>query len=174
MADITEKAPGSLSRVFVHRPDRVAAAWRRVRFSEARTSRLPDNLLDDVVESFVRELGAMLNGASGSPWSRTRGVLRLSPERGPQGLHEEFAALRRCLADACDVLGGTPEERARIDIALDEAVKSAIDHFRQMADPSLPAPEVRFGGLLVEYFERPSEHKVVTAPDSDSAPVAFQ
>jgi hypothetical protein len=173
MAETKEQAPGSLSRVFVHRPDRVTAAWRRVRFAEARTSRLPDNLLDDVVESFVHELGAMLTGAPGSPWSRTRGVLRLSPERGTQGLHEEFAALRRCLADACDVLGGTPEERARIDIAVDEAVKSAVNHYKHVADPSLPAPEIPFGGLMVEYFERPSTHKA-EGEQEPTAPVAFQ
>jgi hypothetical protein len=154
MADETTKGTSSIARVFTLQPDRVAAAWRRVRFAEARSSQLPDNLLDDVVEPFIRELGAALSGAKGSPWSRTRGVLRLSHQRGAPGLYEEFAALRRCLNDAVDALGGSSQERLLIDLAVDEAVSSAVSHFHQMMDPSRPAPEICFGGLLVESFER--------------------
>lgn len=147
-------AAAKVAKVFDQQPDRVAAAWRRVRFSECPKGQVPDNLLDDVVENFVREIGAKLAGAKGSPWSRTRGVLRIAPERGVQALFEEFHALRRCLFDAAEVLGGTPSERAIISAAVDEAVESSAALYGALTDPLAFNLTVPFGGLVVEYFER--------------------
>jgi len=62
----------SVARVFTQQPNRVAAAWRRVRYSlTPRNER--ENLLDDVVES-VTVVAAALGGDSGvigaAHWSR--------------------------------------------------------------------------------------------------------
>lgn len=144
-------------RVFRQRPERIAAAWRRVRQAEGPPREGGLNLLDELVEPFVREVGDALAGTPGSPWSRTRGVLRLSMERGVRGLYDEFASLRRCLNDAVDALDGGPLERALINGAVDEAVDSAVAEYQRLENPAAPAPEVRFGGLVVELYERPQK-----------------
>jgi hypothetical protein len=149
------KAASRVSRVFVQQPDRVAAAWRRLRKAQLgeRAASMP--LLDELIESFVREVGRSLLGTTGSPWSRTRGVLRISAERGARALFDEFSALRRCLADAVEALEGTVEERRQISWAIDEAVDSAVAISQQMADPRAEGPLVPFGGVVVEVFEQP-------------------
>ena len=153
MAQASSSVTASVARVFTQQPDRVAAAWRRVRFAQAKHTAVPSNLLDNVVEPFVRELGSYLAGKPGSPWSRTSGVLRISPERGARGLYEEFAALRRCLQDALEVLGGDGSQRAAVNAALDEAVDSSVALFQLTQDPTGESPRVPFGGLVVEFFE---------------------
>jgi len=153
------------ARVFAQQPDRVAAAWRRVRYAEGRKGEVPHNLLDDVVEPFICEVGRGLSGNPGSAWARTRGVLRLSPERGVRALYDEFAALRRCLVDALEVLGGTDEDRNTINRAVDEAVDSAVASFQQLSDGRAEAPRVPFGGLVVEFFERPSPARTRATPE---------
>ncbi len=145
---------GSAARVFSAQPDRVAAAWRRLRYAEGKKGEVPNNLLDNMVEQFVSEVGRSLAGARGSAWTRTQGVLRVSVDRGARGLYEEFSALRRCMVDALDVLGAGAEERAVVNQALDEATQSAVALAQRFTDPDADAPEVPFGGLVVEYFER--------------------
>ncbi|MFP2912748.1 hypothetical protein ACLESD_48620 [Pyxidicoccus sp. 3LFB2] len=105
-----------LARFFRQQPDRIAALWRRMRLAtEAEGSVHVLGQLDGLVEPFIREVGRTLEGEETSPWSRTRAVLRLSPERGARALYDEFAALRRCLVDAAEVLGGGDWERERIN-----------------------------------------------------------
>ena len=157
MAERAQRGAG-VARVFMGQPERLAAAWRRVRFAEARKEGTPPrNQLDSVVEPFIREVGRSMEGKEGSPWSRTRAVLRLSPERGARGLYDEFAVLRRCLVDAVEVLGGGDPERAVVNRALDEAVDSAVALQQRLVDLQAEGPRVPFGGLVVECFERPSE-----------------
>jgi hypothetical protein len=149
-----------VARVFAEQPERLAAAWRRVRFAEARKDgQAPRNQLDSVVEPFIREVGRSMEGKDGSPWSRTRAVLRLAPKRGMGALHEEFAALRRCLVDAVEALGGGDEERAVVNRALDEAVDSAVALMERLTHPSAPRPRVPFAGLVVQFFERSQESR---------------
>ncbi|WP_224362034.1 hypothetical protein [Hyalangium versicolor] len=159
---MTERAKrtAGVARVFTHQPDRLAAAWRRVRCTGSSQVHPPQGLLDGLVEPFIRELGQSLSGDRTSPWSRTRAVLRLSPDRGARGLYDEFAVLRRCLVDAVEVLGGGDAERAVINRCLDEAVDSAVALLQRLKDTSAEAPRVPFGGLVVEWFERPSEPRV--------------
>ena len=165
MAERARRMAAGAARVFSQQPDRVAAAWRRVRYAEGRKGEVPHNLLDDVVEPFICEVGRGLSGAPGSAWARTRGVLRLSPERGVRALYDEFAALRRCLVDALEVLGGTDADRDVINRAVDEAVDSAVAYFQQLSDGRAEAPRVPFGGLVVEFFERPTPSRTRTAPE---------
>ncbi|MFE8597626.1 hypothetical protein KYC5002_19160 [Archangium violaceum] len=144
-----------MARVFAGQPERLAAAWRRVRFAEARKDGGPPrNQLDSVVEPFIREVGRKLEGKEGSPWSRTRAVLRLEPGRGARALHEEFAALRRCLVDAVEALGGGDAERAVVNQALDEAVDSSVALMERLGNPLAPRPRVHFAGLVVQLFEK--------------------
>lgn len=148
----------ALARFFHQQPDRIAALWRRTRLASHEVEG-PDAFLgqlDGLVEAFIREVGRTLDGEETSPWSRTRAVLRLSPERGARALYDEFAALRRCLVDASEVLGGGDWERERINRAVDEAVDSAVALLQRLRDPRVEGPRVPFGGLVVEYFERPS------------------
>ncbi|MFL5321151.1 MAG: hypothetical protein ACJ790_15940, partial [Myxococcaceae bacterium] len=84
-------------------------------------------------------------------------VLRVSHERGPRGLYEEFSALRRCLTDALDVVGATAEVRADVNAAVDEAVDSAVAHGQLLLNARGEQPNVPFGGIVVEYFERPAQ-----------------
>jgi hypothetical protein len=154
MAERARRVAAGAARVFSQQPDRVAAAWRRVRYAEGRKGEVPHNLLDDVVEPFICEVGKSLAGDPSSAWGRTHAVLRLSRERGVRALYDEFAALRRCLVDALEVLGGSDEERTTINRAVDEAVDSAVAYFQRLADPGADAPRVAFGGLVVEFFER--------------------
>ncbi len=108
---MTERSKRSVgvARVFTQQPDRLAAAWRRVRCLGASQVHPPNSLLDGLVESFIREVGHSLAGLESSPWSRTRAVLRLSPERGARGLSSGyypsdrsdvtgFASVTACLA----------------------------------------------------------------------------
>ncbi|MET0402191.1 MAG: hypothetical protein ABW123_07285, partial [Cystobacter sp.] len=75
MADHARRR-AAVARVFVGQPERLAAAWRRMRFAEARKDGAPPrNQLDSVVEPFIREVGRGLEGTEGSAWSRTRAVL---------------------------------------------------------------------------------------------------
>lgn len=148
----SESKSSRLARVLQERPERVAAAWRRLvhaRRDEANTVLL----LDEVVEPFLRELGAALEGASGSPWRRTRGMLRLSAVRGARTLHEEFSALRQCLFDAVEVLGAGAGARLLLEAALNEATDSAVALAEKLRDPGSKGPRVPFGGLCVEVFE---------------------
>lgn len=156
---MTERARrgAGVARVFVGQPERLAAAWRRVRASEGRKDGAPiRNQLDSVVEPFIREVGRSLEGKEGSPWSRTRAVMRLEPKRGARALHEEFTALRRCLVDAVETLGGGDAERAMVHQALDEAVDSAVATLERLSHPLAPRPRVPFAGLVVQFFEKPS------------------
>ncbi len=57
--------------------------------AQGRAALLP--LLDTLVEPFVREIGKRIAGGDQSPWTRTQGVLRVSPERGVRALYEEFS-----------------------------------------------------------------------------------
>lgn len=155
---MTERARrgAGVARVFVGQPERLAAAWRRVRFAEVRKDGAPPcNQLDSVVEPFVREIGRKLEGKEGSPWSRTRAVLRLAPRRGVRALHEEFAALRRCMVDAVETLGGGDVERAVVNQAVDEAVDSAVAMMERLGNPIAPRPRVPFAGLVVQFFDKP-------------------
>ncbi|MFP2933590.1 hypothetical protein ACLESO_52310 [Pyxidicoccus sp. 3LG] len=159
-----------LARFFRQQPDRIAALWRRMRLATAEagtpsSSRADLGQLDGLVEPFIREVGRSLEGEETSPWSRTRAVLRLSPERGARALYDEFAALRRCLVDAAEVLGGGDWERECINRAVDEAVDSAVALLQRLKDSRADGPRVPFGGLVVEYFERPSRVKR-TRPDA--------
>jgi hypothetical protein len=143
------------SRVFRERPDRVAAAWRRLRSAQLPVGETPQYLLNDVVEPFIREVGASLSGAPGSPWSRTRGVLRISPSRGAPELYDEFSALRRCLLVSLEALGATDDERVRVEEAVDEATHSAVAIQSQL-EKQVPAapPPLPFGGVVLEVFEQ--------------------
>ncbi len=154
MAERARRGTG-VARVFAGQPERLAAAWRRVRFAEARQNGTPPhNQLDSVVEPFIREMGRSMEGVEGSAWSRTRAVLRLAPKRGSRALHEEFAALRRCLVDAVETLGGGDEERAVVDEAVDEAVDSALAMMARLGSPLAPRPRVPFAGLVVQFFDK--------------------
>src|SRR5919106_3484339 len=96
--------------LFIERPERIAAAWRRERYQEAARGSSARNLLDDVVEDFIRQIGHTLAGDAGSAWGRTTGVLRLSVARGTRALCEEFGTLRGCLLTALKVLDASPRE----------------------------------------------------------------
>ncbi len=159
MTERAKRAAG-VARVFTQQPDRLAAAWRRVRCMGSSQLHPPQSLLDGLVEPFIHEVGLSLIGDPTSPWSRTRAVLRLSSERGARGLYDEFAVLRRCLVDAVEVLGGGDPERAVVNRSLDEAVDSAVALLQRMKDASAEEPRVPFGGLVVEWFDQPSEPRV--------------
>lgn len=148
---------GAAARVLLQQPQRLAAAWRRVRHVELRREGQPSGaapLLDGLVEPFLREIGASLVGAPGSAWERTPGVLRLSQARGARALYVEFAALRRCLEDTLDALQASDAERRTVSRALDEAVDSAVALLERLASPGAEGPRVPFGGLVLEVFER--------------------
>jgi hypothetical protein len=157
-----------VARVFAEQPERLAAAWRRVRFAETRKDgQAPRNQLDSVVEPFIREVGRSMEGKEGSPWSRTRAVLRLAPRHGGRALHEELAALRRCLVDAVEALGGGDEERTVVNRALDEAVDSAAALMERLTNPLALRPRVPFGGLVVQFFERSESARVQPSAGED-------
>lgn len=153
MAVHTSRQSGSVARVFAQQPDRVAAAWRRLRYAALPEGQLRNNLLDDVAEPFVKEIGAALGGEHGSAWARTQAVLRISRARGAVALWDELTALQRCLLDACDALGGSELERQLIKMAVEEALRSAHDHYRYLFEGAEP-PRVPFGGLVVEQYEQ--------------------
>ncbi len=170
MADRARRAAG-VARVFEGQPERLAAAWRRVRYSELKKNGTPPrNQLDSVVEPFIREVGRTLEGAEGCAWSRTRAVLRLTTQRGSRVLNDEFAALRRCLLDAVETLGGGDSERAVVNQALDEAVTSAGELVEHLANPFAPKPRVPFAGLVVQCFDKPARAREKTRSGEKHAP----
>ncbi|HEX8438529.1 hypothetical protein [Archangium sp.] len=172
MAERARRAAG-VARVFEGQPERLAAAWRRVRYAETKKNGTPPrNQLDGVVEAFIREVGRNIEGKEGSPWSRTRAVLRLAPKRGVRALHEEFSSLRRCLVDAVEALGGGDAERAVVNRAVDEAVDSAVALLERLANPLAPKPRVPFAGVVVQLFERSSGSVRVRPTVEDEGRVA--
>ncbi|EPX55816.1 hypothetical protein D187_008377 [Cystobacter fuscus DSM 2262] len=170
MAEHARRRAG-VARVFVGQPERLAAAWRRMRFAEARKDGSPPcNQLESVVEPFIREVGRTLEGVEGSAWSRTRAVLRLSSRRGSRVLNDEFTALRRCMLDAVETLGGGDAERAVVNQALDEAVSSTEELVEHLANPFAPKPRVPFAGLVVQCFEKPARAREKTHSGEKHAP----
>lgn len=155
-----------VARAFTAQPERLAAAWRRMRFAEARRDGQPfRNQLDSVVEPFIREVGHSLEGQPGSAWQRISAVLKLSPARGVRVLQDEFSALRRCLVDAVETLGGSDAEQAVVNQALDEAVASTTALMEHLTNPFYaPKPSEPFAGLVVQLFE-----KSATAPARSQA-----
>jgi hypothetical protein len=172
------KSNGVAGRVFVDQTERVAAAWRRSRHGLGSTTGETLSLLDSVVESFIREIGRTLQGDATPAWSRTRGTLRVSSSRGAPPLLEELTALRRCLLDALDVLGGSTDERVTVRSAINEAISSVSASCNQFADPEAPPPTIPFGGIVVEYFEPPAQTLFSSRSDRQvaeaGAPWAFQ
>ncbi|MBX5483147.1 MAG: hypothetical protein IRZ16_15090 [Myxococcaceae bacterium] len=159
---------GNAGRILVEQPERLAAAWRRERYSERGGNAVPENLLDGCVETLIRELGHSLMGAKGPAWCRARGVLRLSLARGEHGLHQEFATLRRCLFDALVVANATGAEHHRLLQEIDAAAESAIALLRRLANPGLPLPRFAFGGLVIELIEPQPRH--ATGAETSWAP----
>jgi hypothetical protein len=162
-----EQRSAVVARVLARRAERLAAVWRQVRFSEVMLSGRPwMNQLDGVVESFIHELGRTLAGEAGSTWSRTRGLLRLAPQRGRKALLDEFATLRRCLSDAVSMFGGHSGDHAAVEQSLQEAQDSALALLDAMEQPGMPAPQVRFGGLVIRLFEHAPQEQAQLAGDS--------
>ncbi len=159
------------AKVFTNQPERIAAAWRRVLYSHSGNEGVPDNLLDGVVEEFIRQTGRSLEGASGPAWSRTRGVLRISTSRGPKVLFNEFGALRRCLLDALGVIGGTPRDASTVTQCIQQAAESAAAYHRRLIDPDAPEPKVPFGGLVLEVVEPRRRPVLVAHPNPPEAPL---
>lgn len=139
--------------LFTGQPDRLAAAWRRERYTETPAGTSTQNLLDNVVEEFIRQIGRTLSGAVGSPWSRTRGVLRISVARGTTALIEEFGTLRRCLVDAMRVVGAEERDERVVEKAIEEAAECAVAYWRRLHNPMMPRSRAHFGGLVVEIVE---------------------
>jgi hypothetical protein len=168
MTERAKRAAG-VARIFTQQPERLAAAWRRVRGMGNPKASAAHSLLDGLVESFIREVGMNLAGAETSAWSRTRAVLRLSSERGARALYEEFALLRRCMVDAVEVLGGGDSERAVVNRSVDEAVDSAVALLQRLKDVSAEGPRVPFGGLVVEWIERAAEVRTLPGAEGQRA-----
>lgn len=135
--------------LLAERPERVVTAWRQTLSNFAEQP----HMLEGTIEPFLRELSHHLRGEPGSPWSRTRGVLRLSARGGQQALDAEFASLERCLVTTLGVLGGRAGTRARLREALTEAHASASAYLARLYDPLAPPPRVPFGGLVIERIE---------------------
>ena len=135
--------------LLAERPERVAAAWRRTLSGFAEQP----HMLEGAIEPFLRELSGHLRGEPGSPWSRTRGVLRLSARSGQQALDAEFGSLERCLVTTLRVLGSSGGTRARLREAIAEAHASASAYLARLFDPLAPPPRVPFGGLVIERIE---------------------
>jgi hypothetical protein len=140
----------------LNQADRVAALWRKAQAIGA-SRYAPVFLLDAVVEPFIREIGRSLEGAEGSAWTRTAGVLRLSHERGLRSLLMEFDGLRRCLVDALGTLASSDEDVALVEQCVNEAAESAAALFHRVTDPTVNPPKVQFGGLVVQFFEQAAE-----------------
>jgi hypothetical protein len=162
---------GAAARLMIEQPERLSAAWRRELWTRTGDERDPaQNLLDGVVEDFVRRVGMMLEGRLDVPWSYTRGVLRLCSSRGASSLYDEFAALRRCLLDALETLGGSAGEAQAVIDSVDEALASAVALYRRMNSPDAAPPVVPFGGLVVELFERRHDDRDTALGDRVSSP----
>ncbi len=144
---------GSTERFLDQQAARLAATWRRIRRTQTGEGPPAVQMLDGVVEPFLRQLAASLRGADGSAWARTRGILRLSPARGVEHLNLEFDALGVCLSGTLSTLGAPPPVRSLVLEQLREARASAKVLLKRLRDPAAPGPQVPFGGLVVECFE---------------------
>jgi hypothetical protein len=136
--------------LFAREPERLAAAWRRERAATEGGDRSPNNLLEGVIESFVRQIGLGLSGIDGSPWGRTMGVLRVSAHCSSEKICDEFGALSRCLLDALGAMAAPSHESARVIRYIVEAAESMVTLHRRHFDHLGPEPAVPFPGLVVE------------------------
>ena len=96
----------------------------------------------------------MLSGKPGSAWAFTTGVLKLTPELGVAPLAREFHALDRCLSDVLEVLRASVNERLLCEQAFFEAQASAHAYLQRLLDANAKPPQILFGGVVVERFER--------------------
>lgn len=146
-AQATQKA----SQVFSCHAERLASAWRNARHQD-RHPFIFHSSLDSLAECFIQEIGNMLNGSPGAPWTRCQGVLRLCRHHGAEWLCEEFTSLRRCLFDALEALETPPSCLTSVHLAFDQALSSALTYLECLGHIPSPLPEVPFGGIVVEIF----------------------
>jgi hypothetical protein len=139
--------------LFARNSERLAAAWRRERAATEGGDKAPDNLLEGVVEDFVRQVGLGLSGVDGSPWGRTRGVLRVSRIYTPEKICDEFGTLSRCLLDALGATASPSHESARVIRYIVEAAECVMTLHRRRFHQVGPEPAVPFAGLVVERME---------------------
>ncbi|MGQ0508227.1 MAG: hypothetical protein ACT4TC_23255 [Myxococcaceae bacterium] len=134
-----------------------------------QTGAIASNLLDNVIDFFIREIGNQLEGAPGMAWARTSGVLKVSPERGEESLATEFDDLLHCLEDVVDGVSGSPEERVLVHRCIDEASASAASLHQHVIEGSIESPlAIPFGGVVIEFFEDAvAQQQNVTATDPD-------
>ena len=142
---------GLSAQLLLQRPERVAEAWQSARCVE-EGGEPQERILEGVIVSFLREIGAQLAGARGSPWERTTGVLKLCAKEGTAPIYSELGTLRYVIDSALDVLKASLGERMIADGAIDEALASAVLAHQQLRHPERPAQDLHFGGVVVERF----------------------
>jgi hypothetical protein len=139
-----------LADVLVSRAPQLTQAFRVRAAGDAG----PVPQLEGVVEPLLRELGHSLaepHDLPGAAWGRTGGLLRISHARGEEGLSHEFHLLRHVLAQVSQHLNAPPEELKAVFGMLRAAEAHAVAVSRhRVAQPHLPPPLARFGGVVVE------------------------
>jgi len=151
----TKEVPSLAARLLLQRPERVAEAWQCARYAEegdGAPEHMLGGVLEGVVVSFIREIGAQLAGTPGSAWERASGVLKLCEREGTGPIYRELATLRRVLDSALDALKATLEERLMANGAIDDALTSAVLAYEHLRHPERPAANLHFGGVVVERF----------------------
>jgi hypothetical protein len=143
----------TLGHPFAREPERLASAWRRVRVAQMGGDEAPDNLLEGVIEDFIRQMGLGLSGMEGSPWGRTVGILRVSARLGPGQICDEFGALSRCLLDALGAMAAPSKESSKVIGYIVEAAECVLTLHRRWFDRVGPEPAIPFLGLVVERME---------------------
>jgi hypothetical protein len=134
----------------------LAGVWRRLHcHGDARRAQEVAQL-EGVIEPLIFELGRQLAAPvedDAAPWARCRGLLRLrvGADRGP--LLQEFALLTEVALGYADRAGATESAKAELRRLLQMSAQLACSELAHRVDPRQPAPEVPFGGVVVEIFE---------------------
>jgi hypothetical protein len=154
---IERTAPRGLGAALQASSAVLASQWRRRHYRSDPQQLRQMSMLDLMVESLIFEVGRSVDSADiedhpDAAWERTRGVLRLSIERGVAGLDNEFDLLVEVLEGAADVWRAPSLSRWAMHLALEAARTHAHTEMRHMVDPRVVLP-TRFGGLVVEIFE---------------------
>ncbi len=143
-----------VARLFSDRPERLLAAWRRVRAARPREEQPVSSLIDGLVEPFLREIGRSLAGARGHPWTRCQAMLRVSGSGAVGRYGEEFSALLQCSTEAIRVLGGQKYHVQQVSGWIRDAAESATCIALRTLGQAAPPPRVPFGGLVVQVFDK--------------------
>jgi hypothetical protein len=145
-----------VTEAFIRNAERIARVWKMQRYRSSASLHAPTLMLEEVVENFICEIGWASRGASGSPWSRTTGILRVYPFHSRAPVDQEFDSLKNCLLEGATTLSASNATIELINESIGEAQAWVHTFLSAWAGAIAPNAPGSFGGIVVECLTRPA------------------